>query len=383
MSKKRILLLGATGSIGRQTLDVLRQHPDDFELVGVSAGSRIGQLEEICKEFETVRYAGISLEDAPDALGQAEVIKGEDQMTRLIEKADFDLLVNAAVGFRGLKPTLAALKKGRDVALANKESLVCGGELVLKEMAKTGTRLYPIDSEHSAIYQCLQGSDSREVRRLIITASGGSFRNKSRDEIKDVSAAQALAHPNWKMGKRITLDSATMVNKGFEVIEAHYLFGLDYDRIDTVLHDESIVHSMVEFNDNAVMAQLGSADMRLPIQYALFAGKRPELKEDHPLDLTRTRTLHFKEMDFERFPMLKLAYQAGRQKGNRGTVFNAADEAAVELFLDEKIGFLDIEKSIEAALNEIENVEDPTYEQLEESDARTREFVKSLYGWQK
>ncbi|MCF0245513.1 MAG: 1-deoxy-D-xylulose-5-phosphate reductoisomerase [Ileibacterium sp.] len=380
MSKKRILLLGATGSIGRQTLDVLRQHPEDFELVGVSAGSRIKDLEDICKEFDTVKYAGISLPEGPEHLAQAELICDEDQMVKLIEKADFDLLVNAAVGFRGLKPTLAALKKGKDVALANKESLVCGGELVLAELEKTGTKLYPIDSEHSAIYQCLQSADPKEVRRLIITASGGSFRNKTREELKNVTVAQALAHPNWNMGKRITLDSATMVNKGFEVIEAHYLFGYDFDQIDTVLHDESIIHSMVEFEDNAIMAQLGSADMRLPIQYALYAAKRPVLKEDHPLDMTKALTLHFRQMDFERFPMLKLAYQAGRQKGNRGAVFNAADEAAVELFLDEKIGFLDIEQAISRALQEIENVEHPTYEQLEACDRQTREFVKKLYS---
>ena len=297
-------------------------------------------------------------------------------MVKCIENCDFDLLVNAVVGFRGLKPTLAALEKNIDVALANKESLVAGGMLVRKMLEKTGRKLYPIDSEHSAIFQCLQGNDKKDVKRLIITASGGSFRDKKRSELTDVTVEQTLNHPNWSMGKRITVDSATMVNKGFEVIEAHYLFEMPFDQIDVVLHRESYVHSMVEYNDNAVIAQIGSADMRLPIQYALCYPERPVLKEDKPLDLTETLTMHFQKMDYDRYPILRTAYEIGRKEGNLGAVFNGADEQAVELFLKEKISFLQIEESILYALDNIPYIEDPTYDQLEESDLMARKLVR-------
>lgn len=378
--KKKILLLGATGSIGTQTLDILRAHPEEFELVGVSAGSSLKKLEEIIREFNTIKAAGIALENQPEELAGAALYSGPSQMTDLIENLDFDLLVNAAVGFRGLEPTLKAIEKGKDVALANKESLVCGGDLVLDALKKNHVHLYPIDSEHSAIFQCLQGNRMDEISRLIITASGGSFRDKQRDELENVTVAQALAHPNWAMGKRITLDSATMVNKAFEVIEAHYLFDIPFENIETVLHPESIVHSMVEFKDHAVMAQLGSADMHIPIQYALCYPERPVLEEKKPLDMTKTLDLHFIEMDFDRYPMLELAWKVGQEKGNRGTVMNAADEEAVDLFLNEKIGFLDIETCILRALEEIENQNDPTLEDLKQADQRTREFVRKLSG---
>lgn len=379
-AKKKILLLGATGSIGTQTLDIIREHPEEFELIGISAGSSIDRLEEIIREFGTVKAAGIALENQPEELAGAVLYCGSDQMTDLIENLDFDVLVNAAVGFRGLEPTLKAIEKGKDVALANKESLVCGGDLVLDALKKNHVHLYPIDSEHSAIFQCLQGNNMDEISRLIITASGGSFRDKKRDELQNVTVAQALSHPNWAMGKRITLDSATMVNKAFEVIEAHYLFDIPFEKIETVLHPESIVHSMVEFNDHAVMAQLGSADMHIPIQYALCYPQRPVLNEKKPLDMTKTLDLHFREMDFDRYPMLKLAWKIGQEKGNRGTVMNAADEEAVDLFLKEKIRFLDIETCILKALEEIENQNEPTLEDLKEADQRTREFVRKLSG---
>lgn len=296
----------------------------------------------------------------------------------MIQNLDYDLLVNAVVGFRGLKPTLESLNKGIDVALANKESLVAGGVLVREALKRTNTKLYPIDSEHSAIFQCLQGNRKEDIKRLIITASGGSFRDKSRDELTHVTVEQTLNHPNWSMGKRITVDSATMVNKGFEVIEAHYLFDLPYDQIDVVLHKQSIVHSMVEYNDNAIMAQLGSADMRLPIQYALMYPDRLCLKEDKPLDMTKTLQLDFKEMDFVRYPMLKLAYEIGRKEGNLGAVFNGADEQAVELFLEKKISFLSIEEAIQYAINTVEYIATPSLEQLENSDKMARKAVLSF-----
>lgn len=377
--KRKVLLLGATGSIGSQTLDILREYPDHFELVGVSAGFSLKKLEEIMKEFPAVQAGGIALNDAPEMLASKKLYRGDNQMCDMIRDLDFDILVNATVGFRGLEPTLKAIEKGKDVALANKESLVCGGDLVLEALQKHSCKLYPIDSEHSAIFQCLQGNRIDQAARLIITASGGSFRNRNRDELEGVSVNEALAHPNWAMGKRITLDSATMVNKAFEVIEAHYLFGIPFDQIETVLHPESIVHSMVEFKDHAIIAQLGSADMHLPIQYALCYPDRMNITEEKPLDMTQTLDLHFKKMDFERYPMLKLAWLVGREKGNRGTVMNAADEQAVELFLDEKIGFLDIETCILEALKNIKNVENPTFEDLKKADSEARQFVRDLF----
>ena len=288
---KRILLLGATGSIGLQTVDVIEQHPDQFCLVGIAAGHQVDVMQKIIDKHPTIQVAGISDVSKAKKLSGVTVYSGNEAMVQCIENCEYDLLVNAVVGVRGLKPTLTSLKKGIDVALANKESLVAGGVLVRQALQETNTKLYPIDSEHSAIFQSLQGNRSEDVKRLIITASGGSFRDKTRDELSDVTVEQTLKHPNWNMGKRITVDSATMVNKGFEVIEAHYLFDLPYEKIDTVLHRQSIVHSMVEYNDNAIIAQLGSADMRLPIQYALCYPDRPGLKEDHPLDMTKTMNL--------------------------------------------------------------------------------------------
>lgn len=376
--KKRILLLGATGSIGLQTINVIDQHSDLFELVGIAAGHKAKELKQILDTHNTIQAAGISDVSKAEIFDSIKVYSGEDAMCKMIQDLDYDLLVNAVVGFRGLKPTLESLNKGIDVALANKESLVAGGVLVREALKRTNTKLYPIDSEHSAIFQCLQGNRKEDIKRLIITASGGSFRDKSRDELTHVTVEQTLNHPNWSMGKRITVDSATMVNKGFEVIEAHYLFDLPYDQIDVVLHKQSIVHSMVEYNDNAIMAQLGSADMRLPIQYALMYPDRLCLKEDKPLDMTKTLQLDFKEMDFVRYPMLKLAYEIGQKEGNLGAVFNGADEQAVELFLEKKISFLSIEEAIQYAINTVEYIATPSLEQLENSDKMARKAVLSF-----
>lgn len=380
----RILLLGATGSIGRQTMDVIRQHPDQFVLSAVSAGHDLKGLQAIADQFSSIHMAGLSAlskEEAADLSSPSVTwIGGSDQMSELARRADYDVLVNAVVGFRGLKPTLAAIERGKDIALANKESLVCGGELVREALSRSSSRLTPIDSEHSAIFQCLQGNDPEDVARLIITASGGSLRDLSRDQLADITPKQALKHPSWSMGARITIDSATMVNKGFEVIEAHYLFDLPYERISTVLHPQSIVHSMVEYRDHAVIAQLGSADMRLPIQYALSAPQRMALQEERPLDMSRTLSLDFRQMDEERYPMLPKAIEAGRRKGNAGCILNAADEQAVELFLNGTISFLQIEEAIEKALETIEWIEHPDYDDLEQTDRKTREFVRSLYA---
>lgn len=377
--KKKIILLGATGSIGTQTLDVLTQHPDKYELVGISAGTQADKLKQILEEFPSVQAVSIQTEGTEGWPENVQVFEGENSLDKLLRNVDYDLLVNAVVGFAGLKPTLTSIELGKDIALANKESLVAGGPLVKEKLKEHNVRLYPIDSEHSAIWQCLQGSDPADVNRLIITASGGSFRDKTRDELTSVTVQQALQHPNWNMGKRITIDSATMINKGFEVIEAHYLFDIPFEKIETVLHPESIVHSMVEYNDHAVLAQLGSADMRLPIQYALWAPERPELSEEKPLDMTQTLDLHFKKMDTSRFPILKTAYEAGKKGGNAGAVLNGADEQAVSLFLEGKIGFLDIEQAIEHALKSVPFEQNVSWETLAKADRQARQAVLQAY----
>ena len=261
--------------------------------------------------------------------------------------------------------------------MANKESLVAGGELVKEALRASKGILYPIDSEHSAIFQCLQGNQTSEVERLIITASGGSFRDRTREQLKNVSVEEALAHPNWKMGGRITIDSATMMNKGFEVIEAHYLFDLPYEKIDTIIHPQSIVHSFVEYRDHAVMAQLGTADMRIPIQYALTYPHRETMKQDNRLDLAALKELTFREMDFKRFPLLALAYEVGKRKGNMGAVLNGADEEAVRLFLNHEITFLEIEAAVKKAVDEVPYIASPTLAQLEQSDALARAIVRA------
>lgn len=375
---KKIIVLGASGSIGLQTLDVIKNHPEEFLLKGLSVGHNITKLRDILTAFSVY---DVCVADAMDC----EALKseypnihfycGEQGMCDLIEQTDCDVVVNAVVGFRGLMPSLTAIRCHRVLALANKESLVAGGDLVKTELKKYQGILYPIDSEHSAIFQCLQGNEAKAVDHLIITASGGSFRDKTRKELHDVTVAQALHHPNWSMGGRITIDSATMMNKGFEVIEAHYLFDLPYDQIEVLLHPQSIVHSMVQYTDQAVIAQLGTADMKLPIQYALSYPRRLKLYNSDSLDLVKAGHLDFKAADEERYPLLKLAFTAGRRGGNSGTILNGADEAAVDLFLHEKISFLEIEEAIFAAYKHIPYIADPALADLIETDRKAREFV--------
>lgn len=362
---KRIALLGASGSIGTQTIDVISQHPDLFELVSFGVGTRIQTAREILNRFPDVRLCAVK--DEADALELMKefpdrTILFGDEGLRTIAESDYDVLVNALVGFAGFAPTLAAIESDHDVALANKESLVCGGELITRALALHGRTLIPIDSEHSAIFQCLQGNRMRQVKRLIITASGGSFRNRTREELDSVTVEEALAHPNWSMGAKITIDSATMMNKGFEVTEAHWLFGVPYEKIDVVMHPESIVHSMVEYVDQSVMAQMGSPDMRLPIQYALSWPDRLPLQEP-PLDLAKVGTLHFSAPDTERFPLLALAYEAGKKGGNLGAVMNAANEVANAAFRNHEIPFTMIEDIVigavhEAPFRELKTVDD-------------------------
>lgn len=365
---KRIILLGATGSIGQQTIDVIRLYPHEFELVGIAGGYQTEALYNLVKEFPSIQAVAsqVSLPPLP-----CQQWVGDQAMCELLKACDYDLLVNATVGFRGLAPTLLALEQGKPIALANKESMVCGGPLIERFF---NHQIYPIDSEHSAIDQCLQGLKSEEVERLYITASGGSLRHLSRDQLANISVQQALAHPNWSMGARITIDSATMVNKAFEVIEAHYLFGIDYDHITALLHPQSAIHSMVQTRDGALLAQAGTADMHLPIAYALNARQRLLLPYAH-YDFSQLVHWQFSPMDLDRFPLFDKGVQAGKKKGNMGCILNGADEQAIAYFLEEKITYLELEQVIIQALEQAEFIAEPSYEQLVESDGWARQFV--------
>ncbi len=376
--RKRIVLLGASGSIGKQVIDIVRQHSDLYQIVAVSVGTSFAFLKEYLED-NPVSLACIAKQSDAEELQklfpETKIVSGDEGLIELTSLQECDLVVNALQGFVGLLPTLNAIEKGHDVALANKETLVACGQIVMGSARKKGVRVIPIDSEHSAIFQCLQGNDPDDISRLIITASGGSFRDLNRDQLKDVTLKQALAHPNWSMGHKITIDSATMMNKGFEVIEAHWLFDVDYDHIETILHRESVVHSMVEYKDHSLMAQLGVSDMRIPIQYALAYPERlPNSSES--LDLAALSQLHFQKMDYERYPLLKLAFDMGKKGGNATAVMNGANERAVRLFLQEKISFLDIERLIFAAMEAYSHICDPTVEDIIASDRWAQEFVE-------
>jgi len=378
-----LFILGVTGSIGTQTLDIVRNSNGKFKVVSVTCNSNLSMLREIIKEFKPL-YVSIGKSDSINELKNEfkDVTFGYGQKG-LNEAATFNcegpnLVVNALVGSVGLEPTVEAIKSGRDVALANKETLVIGGEIIKPLLKKHGVSLIPIDSEHSAIHQCIKNAE-KAVENIVITASGGSFRDVERKDLKGVTVKEALNHPNWSMGAKITIDSATMMNKGLEVIEAHYLFDVDYDDIKTVLHRESIIHSLVEFNDTSLLAHLGHPDMRVPINYAINYPERIPYKGKR-LDLVELGSLHFEELSHERFPMLKYAYQAGREKGLAPCTLNAANEAAVALFLDSKIEFLEIEEIVLECLNQFNNDMDITLEKLLKRDIDVKNYVIEKYN---
>ena len=378
MTKKKIILLGATGSVGVQALDVIAAHPDQFELVGFAFGKNIEKAREIIQAFSP-KIVVASQESSQIELAQefpsVEIHVGAEGLITLAQLEAYDILLNAIVGSVGLPPTIEAVKLGRDIALANKETLVVAGYTIMAEAARTGSKILPVDSEHAAIFQVLQGVQKSDVRSLTITASGGSFRDQTREELLDVTLDDALAHPNWTMGAKITLDSATMVNKGLEVIEAHHLFGIPYDDIHVVLHRESVVHSMVTLKDGAVLAQLGATDMREPIQYALSYPRHLTMHNETPSDLTEIGALHFEKMDLVRFPMLDLAYRVGKLGGGYPAVYNAANEIANQAFQDGKITFLEIEQLITRAVFEHMEFDGQTLHQILASDERTRQKV--------
>lgn len=377
---KKIILLGATGSIGVQTADIIREHPEQFSLIGFSSGKNM----EITRKFILEFHPEIVCVQLADDAEQLQKEFPKTQFTHghqgLIEAATYnaDVLVNAVIGSVGLEPTLEAIKLGRTIAIANKETLVTAGHLVMQSAKQYGADILPVDSEHSALFQALNGEKLEQASRLILTASGGSFRDKTRGELKNVTVEDALNHPNWSMGSKITIDSATMLNKGLEVIEAHVLFDFAYDDINVLLHRESIIHSMVEFQDTSVMAQLGTPDMRVPIQYALSYPDRLPRANAKRLDLAEIAQLNFREMDYDRFRALKLAFDAGREGGTMTTVLNAANEQAVAMFLNRQIGFLQIEEFIERAMEAHTSIAAPDLGTILEVDSQTRKTVENM-----
>ncbi len=377
---KKIILLGATGSIGVQTADIIREHPQEFSLIGFSAGKNMDITRKLIAEFKPEIVCVQRAEDAKELKMEYPAVSFVTGAEGLSEIAvyDADILVNAVLGSVGLEPTLEAIKLGRTIAIANKETLVTAGHLVMDSAKHYGAVILPVDSEHSALFQALNGEKIGQASRLILTASGGSFRDLTRDQLKNVTVQDALNHPNWSMGSKITIDSATMVNKGLEVIEAHVLFDFAYADIDVVLHRESIIHSMVEFHDTSVMAQLGTPDMRVPIQYALSYPDRLPRPQAKRLNLAEIGKLNFQEMDYERFRALQLAFDAGIAGGTMTTVLNAANEQAVALFLNEKIKFLQIEEMIERAMDQHEVLANPDLETILHVDAETRKSVKNM-----
>jgi 1-deoxy-D-xylulose-5-phosphate reductoisomerase len=380
MNTKKISILGSTGSIGRQTLQVVDMFPGEFEVVGLSAGSNLDLLVEQVHKYKPAvvsimdQTRFLELRQALSGL-RLEILCGEEGLTRVASYPTADVLVTAVSGSIGLTPTLEAIRQGKVIALANKETLVAAGSLVMAEARKFGAQIIPVDSEHSAIFQCLE-QEGKAVSRLLVTASGGPFRGKKRQDLSGVSKEVALRHPNWAMGAKITIDSATLMNKGLEVIEARWLFDLDWDKISVLVHPQSIVHSMVEYQDGSILAHLGQPDMRIPIQYALtYPNRRGNSLEK--LNLVG-KTLTFEEPDLESFPALALAFEAGRRGGTLPAVMNAANEIAVQLFLADKLDFLTITHLVEKVMASHELINNPDLEQILQADAWAREKVLSL-----
>lgn len=377
---KKIAILGSTGSIGTQTLEIIRENKD-IEVLGIAARENIQLLEKQIREFSPKVAAVWSEEKALElrsmvADTDTEIVSGMDGLIRVSTLPQVEILVTAIVGMIGIRPTMEAIRAGKDIALANKETLVTAGHLIMPLAEECRVKILPVDSEHSAIFQTLQGNEGNPVRKILLTASGGPFRGKKQEDLMYVQVEDALRHPNWSMGKKITIDSATMVNKGLEVIEAKWLFGVSVDQVQVVVQPQSIIHSMVEYEDGAVLAQLGTPDMKLPIQYALYYPERRDLPGDR-LDFWKLRSITFDKPDMDTFYGLKLAYIAGRRGGSLPTVFNAANELAVRQFLNRQITFLEITEIIEDCIRAHKVIEHPTLEQILETEAATYERINS------
>lgn len=379
---KKISILGSTGSIGTQALDIIRNKGCEYKVLAISAYSNAKMLYEQALEFlpsyaviiDDSGYLELKEKLAPYGV---KVLKGFEGLEYISTLKDVDIVLTSVVGMVGLKPTIAAIRAGKTIALANKETMVVGGEVIKRELEKSCSKIIPVDSEHSAIFQCLKCGDKKEVKRIIITASGGPFKGKNIEELKNVTVDEALNHPRWKMGKKISIDSATLMNKGLEVIEAHWLFDMDYENIDVVVHPQSIIHSMVEYNDGAIIAQLGNTDMRTPIQFAFDYPNRMESKAGY-LDILKNNTLNFEKPDMDTFKCLKIAFNAGKTGGTMPAVLNAANEEAVKLFLEKRISFLSIGDIVEEAVNNHCAKNDVNLDMIIEADRLTREYVHSL-----
>lgn len=374
-----ISILGSTGSIGTQTLSVIESHPDLFNVTSLSCGSNIDLLETQARKFKPDTVSVASEKDASDLRSRLKdtgikVMSGMDGLLSTAADPRSDILVTGIVGMKGIRPTIEAIKAGKNIALANKETLVCAGHIIMPLAREYGAKIIPVDSEHSAIFQSLQGNEDNPIKKIILTASGGPFAGMTRDDLEKVTLEDALSNPNWKMGKKVTVDSADMVNKGLEVMEAGWLFNVRRDQIEVAVHRQSILHSAVEFEDGAIIGQMGLPDMRLPIQYALTYPKRLKSPVES-LDLFKVSTLSFTKPDLNVFRGLSLAFSAMDKGGNIPTAFNAADEAAVGLFLQRKIRFVEIPELIEKAMNDVRFIEDPDVDEIEETEKEAIESV--------
>ena len=379
---KKIAILGSTGSIGTQTLEVARQN-GDLEIVSLAAGSNIQKLEEQIREFHP-RLVAVWTEEKAKELKTAiadlevKVVSGMEGLIEVCTVPKAEIVVTAIVGMIGIRPTIEAMKAGKDIALANKETLVTAGHIIIPLAEKTGVKILPVDSEHSAIFQCLQGEERKQLSKILLTASGGPFRGKKREELVHIQVEDALKHPNWAMGRKITIDSSTLVNKGLEMMEAKWLFGVEPRDIQIVVQPKSIIHSMVEFVDGAVIAQLGTPDMKLPIQYALYYPERRYLPGER-LNFWELTQITFEKPDMETFRGLKLAFDAAAAGGSMPTVYNAANERAVSKFLERKIAYLEIPEMIEASMEAHSVIMNPSVEQILEAEQATYEFIESRW----
>jgi len=380
---KQVAILGSTGSIGTQTLEVIRNYSEDFCVTALAAGNNIVLLEQQIREFHPSLVAVWKEENAHKlremtADLNVKIVAGMDGLIEVAAYEASDILVTAIVGMIGIQPTIAAIKAGKDIALANKETLVTAGHIIIPLAEEYRVQILPVDSEHSAIFQCLNGENRKEIDKILLTASGGPFRGKTTEFLANVTVADALKHPNWSMGRKITIDSATMVNKGLEVMEAKWLFGVEMDDVQVVVQPQSVIHSMVQFKDGAVMAELGTPDMKLPIQYALFYPSRKYLPGKR-LDFATLTSIEFDVPDLNVFRGLQIAYEVGRAGGSLPTVFNAANEYAVARFLDEKIKFLDIYDIIEDAVHAHKKVENPKVEEILSAEKWTYDYIESRW----
>lgn len=379
---KKIAILGSTGSIGTQTLDIVRNFKDELEVVAMAAGTNVDLMEKQVREFRpkvVTMWEEKAAVDLKERLRDMEitVLTGMDGLLEIAVLPEVEVLVTAIVGMIGIRPTIEAIKAGKDIALANKETLVCAGHIIMPLAKKHNVAILPVDSEHSAIFQSLNGEPKNRISKILLTASGGPFRGKTREELGNIQVEDALKHPNWAMGRKITIDSSTLVNKGLEVMEAKWLFGVEPEQIQVVVHPQSIIHSMVEYVDGAVVAQLGLPDMKLPIQYALFYPDRRVMNEKK-LDFFELQNMTFEKPDTETFYGLKLAYEALETGGNVPTIYNAANEKSVALFLEKKISYLQIPELIERSMRKVKRVENPDVTQILETEAEVYEYILGL-----